>query len=211
MAQAPKNSPNKRPQAGANKTPARKPVLVRKRVAASSRKLVAIYALTEPGTDTVRYIGKANNPEARLKTHLRDARRRDTPVCRWIRKLAKSNALPEMTILAWTDEWQVEERKQISQHRAIGCRLLNVAEGGDEPECSYETRAANGRKAAASRDPVIWAYKRKIGGLIKELERQGSYIHADKLRACQSFYNCLGKGAQRFIAEELARREGDLP
>jgi len=43
-----------------------------------------IYALTDPSTGEVRYIGKANDPSARLKSHLMDSRRRNTPVYRWI-------------------------------------------------------------------------------------------------------------------------------
>ena len=64
-------------------------------------KSVAVYALTNPRTGGVHYIGKANCPHARLKSHLRDSRRRDTTVYRWIRKLAADNTQPCITVLAW--------------------------------------------------------------------------------------------------------------
>lgn len=173
-------------------------------------KPVAVYALADPRTGDVRYIGKANCPHARLKSHLRDSRRRDTPIYRWIRKLAADNTQPIITVLAWTEDWQSEERKQIALHRENGCRLLNVAEGGDEPACTYETRAENGRKVAAKRDPIVWAYKRKVGALISDLLRQGSHAHAEKLRQAQALFATLDTAAQRFIAEASARRAGEL-
>ena len=48
---------------------------------------VEIYALLCPNTKDVRYIGKANDSEKRLKSHIRDSRRRNTPVYCWIKKL----------------------------------------------------------------------------------------------------------------------------
>lgn len=131
-----------------------------------------IYALCCPETGVVRYIGKANNSAARLKSHLRDARRRDTPVYRWIRKLAEGGRRPALTILA-SDcrDWKTEEREQIQKHRLLG-KLLNVADGGDEPFCSYDTRAANGRNAALGihsnpRNQRIWYLKKELGLALK--------------------------------------------
>ncbi len=43
------------------------------------------------------------------------------------------------------NDWQSVERLAISDARASGVRLLNVADGGDEPYCSKEVRAANAR------------------------------------------------------------------
>lgn len=37
-------------------------------------KLIAIYALREPDTGEIRYIGKATDAMARFKSHMRDAR-----------------------------------------------------------------------------------------------------------------------------------------
>lgn len=108
-------------------------------------KAAEIYALLDPVTGETRYIGKANDARKRLATHLRDSRRRDTPVYRWIRKLASNGMIPALTVLCATDDWQQAEKNEIAKARAAGFRLLNVAEGGNEPFCPLSVRQANGR------------------------------------------------------------------
>ena len=110
--------------------------------------LVDIYALRDPKTGAVRYIGKANCARKRFASHLRDSRRRDTPVYRWIRKLASIGMVPELMILISVppDQWEAAEMAAISKAKAMGIKLLNVAEGGDEPFCSHEVRSANGSR-----------------------------------------------------------------
>ncbi len=133
-----------------------------------SAKQVEIYALVDPRTGNTRYIGKANCAAKRLKSHIRDARRRDTPVYRWFRKLARMELVPEVVILERVDEksWAERECHHISSH--TGARLLNVAPGGDQPFPSVETRAANGRRVSRMihDNPLrrrIWQLKRGIG------------------------------------------------
>jgi hypothetical protein len=143
---------------------------------ASEATMTEIYALVDPRDGDIRYIGKANNAAKRLKTHLLDSRRRDTPVYRWIRKLASMELAPAVRVLVTCDkgQWQSEERRLITALRPH-CRLLNVAEGGDEPFCPTETRAANGRRNAASRSSTplkrrVWELKREIGARLKSGE-----------------------------------------
>lgn len=137
-------------------------------------KPVFIYALKCPITGNVRYIGKANDIQKRLKSHLRDARLRNTPVYCWIRKLSKSGLLPLIETVYTTDEnnWAEAEKAQIIKFRNDGFELLNVAEGGNEPYCSPEQRKKNGSNIAFNRksDPKkkrIWALKRQIGEALK--------------------------------------------
>ena len=103
----------------------------------------------------LRYIGKARCPASRLKTHMREARlgRRDYPVYLWIRK----NGPPEMRVLeADCEDWREAEKRLISEARARGERLLNVADGGDEPCMSADQRRDNAAKCneAMSSDPA---------------------------------------------------------
>lgn len=108
-----------------------------------------IYALAHPETLEVRYIGKANRPQARLKGHLREARR-FTPLYRWMRKLAAQGLAPKLLILEdCGDNWREAERRLIAEARHRGERLLNVAEGGDEPACPPHIRQRNGRALVA--------------------------------------------------------------
>lgn len=170
---------------------------------------VAIYALCDPRTGGMRYIGKANNPDARLKSHLRDARKRTTPVYRWINKLLREGVSPSMVVLAWTHDWRAEERALIAKHRAGGVRLLNVAEGGEEPACSHATRQANGRKVAACRDKLIWSYRRKLGQAIHWLEQNSTPERIQRLKDAARVFEMLDTARQRYIATVSARRAGE--
>lgn len=122
---------------------------------------VEIYGLFDPVTDELRYIGKANDSAQRLRGHLRDSKRKDLPISRWIRKLSVSGSMPVVRVLSRVDAsiWQETERKAIAEARSSGIRLLNVADGGEQPYCDRETRARNGRKNAATRDKKLWKLK----------------------------------------------------
>lgn len=153
-----------------------------------------IYALTDPD-GSIRYIGKANVAADRLKSHLRDARRRSTPVYSWLRKLMDARKMPGLVVLEVCDDWREAERRLIAQHRAAGARLLNLADGGDEPFCPVGVRAANGRANAGKRDKRKWALMRSLGDALrrghvsertKELMRSrpdvfGQFLKAGKL------------------------------
>lgn len=117
----------------------------------------------------LRYIGKANDPAARLASHLRDSRRRQTPLYAWIRK----HGCPAMRLLeANCADWREAERRLIAEARARGDDLLNIADGGDEPHCSVAQRAENGRANAAKlhanpRARRVWELKKAIGTGLK--------------------------------------------
>lgn len=97
-------------------------------------KTTFIYALCEPGTRTVRYIGKANNPENRLQRHLRyNSIRTETHLGRWLRKLVSGGTAPALIVLAEVlrDSWQEEEIRYIRVARMLGMDLTNGTGGGD--------------------------------------------------------------------------------
>lgn len=105
----------------------------------------SIYALCDQD-GAIRYIGKANDVAKRVASHMRDMHRRDYPLYRWLRK----NGRPKVIVLhvcAEGEDWRPIERALIAEARARGGRLLNVADGGDEPHCSIEVRRANGRNS----------------------------------------------------------------
>lgn len=104
----------------------------------------SIYGLLDPATGEIRYIGKANRPSQRYAGHIRDARRRNTPVYCWIRSLEEAGKRPRLKVLVdGSDDWRRDERVLIASARSRGDRLLNIADGGDEPHCEYEIRRAN--------------------------------------------------------------------
>lgn len=107
-----------------------------------------IYSLSNPTTGEIRYVGKANDVNKRLKSHIYDSKTRNTPLYNWIRKLISNGLMPVINIICECDNWQERERQIIKEYRGKGFRLLNVAEGGDEPFCSIETRIKNGKKVS---------------------------------------------------------------
>lgn len=155
--------------------------------------MAELYALACPYTGEYRYIGKANNCAARLKSHLRDAMKRNTPVYAWMRKLIKDGAKPEMIHLCTSldGNWQQIEQQLIAQYRDEGARLLNVANGGDEPFCPVSVRAENGKKVAGSRDKKRWALLRRVGGESRWLEQHGRKDAAERLRQCSAIIKIL--------------------
>lgn len=115
--------------------------------------MVEIYALLDPRNKAVRYIGKANNAQKRLKTHLSDCLKRKSPVCLWVKELLDAGMKPTLEILCQCSEttWPATERAAIAMARKAVPDLLNLADGGNQPKCSPEQCAANGRKGWKTR------------------------------------------------------------
>lgn len=93
-----------------------------------------IYALCEPGTRTVRYIGKADAPEKRLQRHLRyNSIKTETHLGRWLRSLVSKGKIPALIVLAEVprDSWQEEEIRYIRSARILGLNLTNGTDGGE--------------------------------------------------------------------------------
>lgn len=138
--------------------------------------MVTIYGLCEPATGELRYVGKANDTAKRLATHMRDCRRRVTPVAKWVASLCAGGMAPTMVVLRQCEageDWRLVERQEIAIARAASGRLLNVADGGGEPKCPAGIRAANGRSVAAARASSpkrkrIYDLKREMGRLLRE-------------------------------------------
>lgn len=94
-------------------------------------KTVFIYALCEPGTRTVRYIGKATNPKQRLYAHISRAHTGGTHKNCWLNSL--NGIIPNLVILKEipASEWQEWERRYIAGARALGMNLANFTDGGE--------------------------------------------------------------------------------
>ncbi len=70
-----------------------------------------IYALICPFTDTIKYIGKANNPERRLRDHMYDVRDMDAEKALWVRQMKAQKKKPSLEILDEVSigEWEFWE------------------------------------------------------------------------------------------------------
>jgi len=91
-----------------------------------------IYALTEPDTGEVRYIGVTKGPaKYRLRDHIRYAEKGGaTYRCKWIRSLLRDGRIPKLLILEETTNRDREEH-WIERYRSNGARLTNLTDGGD--------------------------------------------------------------------------------
>jgi hypothetical protein len=131
-----------------------------------------IYGLFCPRTGALRYIGMARNAEKRLRQHLRDCITRDSPVYLWIRGLLAEELAPRMEVLQRSLDGPGAERAAIAEARAAGHDLLNLTRGGDQPVCSIDVRAMNGRANARAihddpRRRRLWALKKDLGKALK--------------------------------------------
>ena len=75
----------------------------------------------------IRYVGKSNNPESRLKIHLKECKKKRTHKENWIFSLKQDGKLPILEILDEIDlkDWCFFESYWISQLKAWGFDLLN--------------------------------------------------------------------------------------
>jgi predicted GIY-YIG superfamily endonuclease len=98
-------------------------------------KTTFIYSLSDPDTNEVRYIGKANNLKYRLWAHIHEAKHnlRNQHKCNWIKTLLDKDKKPVIDIIEEVsmDDWQAREIYWISQFTAWGFNLINKTKGGE--------------------------------------------------------------------------------
>lgn len=116
---------------------------------------VLIYALTYPGTDQVRYVGKTvRSPRKRHKEHIMAAMKDKPrlPVHRWIRALYARgmwSCLWHLERVSEGEDWAARERHWIAKFRREGHDLLNLTDGGEG--LSGHSHSAEARQAIASK------------------------------------------------------------
>lgn len=140
---------------------------------------VYIYALVDPRTNAIRYIGKSVRPRQRRSNHLQER-----PTChrtRWLASLRREGLQPVMLILQRLrdgDDWQSVERDWIAYGRAQGWPLTNSTDGGDGvPNLPPESRERI-RQASIGRNPSEET-RRLIG--IKSRGRKHSDDHKSRM------------------------------
>lgn len=93
---------------------------------------VYIYALRDPQTSYVRYVGKANNPSKRLSAHISRSKISNIHSANWIRNLVENKMRPIMDILEICEDekWEDREKFWIAYYRDI-YDLTNILDGGE--------------------------------------------------------------------------------
>lgn len=91
-----------------------------------------IYALSDPRTSDIRYVGWSLNPHKRLKAHINQAKRGGTHKSHWIQQLMAEGLRPLMHIVeSGTGDYEEAERRWIAYYKNQGYRLTNLTIGGE--------------------------------------------------------------------------------
>ena len=91
-----------------------------------------IYALCDPVTDAIRYIGKTTMPlKLRLRGHLGEAKIGRYYRAKWIRSLRPAQPIMRALFVVPESYASDAEIRTISRLRALGYRLTNGTDGGE--------------------------------------------------------------------------------
>lgn len=93
-----------------------------------------IYALIDPRSKSIRYIGLTSSDlKHRLSEHICASKKKHTYVYNWIRSIMKEEVKPEIILVEDNlDKYQAGEAEisYIKHFKNLGCRLTNVSSGG---------------------------------------------------------------------------------
>ena len=112
---------------------------------------VHIYALRDPRTGIVRYVGKTvQSLSARLASHISDARSVETKNARWIRKLVPQGLRPAIEELEQCDsDWAQREAHWIAHFKLLAGSMLNNHTCGGEGAPGFKRTVESIAKSAA--------------------------------------------------------------
>lgn len=99
------------------------------------KKYTYIYALLDPITNEIRYIGKSNNPKKRINNHIYESKKLTTHKANWIKSLIKKNLKPKIKIIEKVlyNEWEKKEKYYILKYK----NLTNFLKGGNPGPCLF--------------------------------------------------------------------------
>jgi hypothetical protein len=127
----------------------------------------SLYCLLDPETGEIRYVGKTDEPKARLAAHIRHSKhnRRGN----WIKNLRNRGLVPAMEVLFEVprEEWEKYERSYIRIFSEAGCDLINGTEGGESGPSNRGSKHPNFGKGLSeeTKSRIGAANRGKIRGL----------------------------------------------
>lgn len=145
-----------------------------------------IYALTDPVTNEIRYVGKADDPKDRFYHHVGTARRSTSNhKGAWIRGLLNAGIKPGLIILEEVskDNWEEAEKRHIAEQSKNG-KLLNVSPGGEGREAGFRHSELTRAKIGAASKGNHHAKGRKYSE--EERKSRSDYRHSDETKAKMS-------------------------
>lgn len=134
---------------------------------------VSIYALSDPRSLRVRYIGQSIDPRQRLIGHLSAPKSDWTPKTRWLRKLAALGLKPILTVIDEVEASMADEAevRWIAAFKAVG--ILNLSPGGFRIDYTPEVRLKMSLKARARvHGPLSAATRAKLKANAQTPERK---------------------------------------
>lgn len=146
-----------------------------------------IYSLSHPITGDVRYVGKANRPKDRLKSHICIRKKSSSHCKNWITSLKENNLLPIMEIIDEVNysEWEFWEQHYISLFKTWGFDLTNHQKGGgatnDFSKFSEETKLKMRLAQLGKKHTPEAKEKQRIAKLGRKLTPE----HIEKVRQSQ--------------------------
>ena len=182
-----------------------------------------IYAMVDPQTDKIRYVGKTSKGlEYRRQGHINAAKyNTDTYLLRWLRGLLNTGKKPVMQVLEEVEEeeWQDAERKWIAYGHKQGWALTNGTEGGEglcnpSPETRKKLADAARGKAYAS-GPRSEEFKHKMAEIAKQTRNALGHTVSEESRqtiseSLMAYYQNGGEavkgeknGQSRLTAEQV--------
>ena len=103
-----------------------------------------IYALCDPETDLVYYVGQATNPKFRHRTHILEAQSPDgvSNKCVWIKGLLDRGMEPSLKVLLKVNkEFAIDyEKRMITYYKSTNINLCNMMFAGEKGKMIPQTK-----------------------------------------------------------------------
>ncbi len=177
-----------------------------------------IYALLDPRTKAIRYVGKADDPQKRLGDHLRQCKCGESYRAHWLRQLLRNGLKPLLEVVdeVAQAEWAAVECAYVTFYKEQGCELVNATPGGDgtgagelhplfgrprPPEVRAKLSAANKGKRAG---PFSVERRANMSAALKGKSYPAKRACLQKLHAA----NRGRKASRDAVARRVASRRG---
>ena len=161
--------------------------------------MTVIYALIDPMTREIRYVGKTSKQIiVRLKKHMNAAKHNNgSHLFHWLRDLDSKGLTPATKILEEVkrgDDWRERERYWIAYGRKYGWPLTNATDGGDgltnptqavREKLSIAARGnsyASGERSEAFKERMAQAAKETKNALGHEVSQETKENISEKLK-----------------------------